>query len=165
MVSTARSAYGSRPWAEQLQQQLDQPLQGSHGIQQGSHQDAEADEQADLGHDVAEAFRDRPDRVLEPEPCCQAEVDRAEHQRDDRIDVDNDDQKDDREDRDSGVQGFHAGSTLRAARAVREVPRPYLSVQGMSTIETNRVLAMGCRWRITGSAPADGRSRRPRLPC
>ena len=89
--------------SEQLQQRLNQALDGPGLLQDRAHQDAERNQQAHLGHDVAEPLGDRLDRFLDSEADRQSEVGGSDHQRHDRIQLEPHDHHDHRDDRDRGV--------------------------------------------------------------
>jgi hypothetical protein len=76
-------------------------------VEQRADHDAEADQQPDLGHQLAEAQGDRLERAGEADAARQAEVERAQHQRDDGVDPAPDDQADHQSDRDGCVQNDH----------------------------------------------------------
>jgi hypothetical protein len=86
-----------------FQQRLHQTLNGPRLLQYRAHQHAERDQQADLGHDVAESRHDRVDRLLHAKADRQAEVGRSHHQRHDRVELESHDHHDHRDDRDRGV--------------------------------------------------------------
>ena len=92
----------SRP--DHANEHIQQPVERSGGVQERSDQYAEPDEQPDLGHDLAEAHGDRFNRSGEADPGSQAEIERSKEQRNDRVDLEPDDQPDGNDDRDSGVR-------------------------------------------------------------
>ena len=80
--------------ADYPDEHIQQPVEGSGGVQKCSDQDTEPDEQPNLGHDLAEAHRDRLNRPGEADTGSQTEVQRGKEQRDDRVDFERDDQTD-----------------------------------------------------------------------
>ena len=93
--------------ADRRHQRGNHALERTGGMEQRSDHDPEPDQEPDLGHDLAEAERDRLQRAGESDPARQAEIERAQDQRDDRIHPQPDDQPDHQDDRDGGVQDDH----------------------------------------------------------
>jgi hypothetical protein len=89
-----------QPAAHPTRQDLHQVAEGPHRVEQRPDEYAEADQQADLGHDLAEPPSDRLHGPRGPEPGREPEVNAREQQRDHRVDLELDDQQDRREDRD-----------------------------------------------------------------
>ena len=87
-------------------------------MQQGTDQHAEADEQADLGHDLAEPPGDLLDGALGAQSSGEPEVHAREQQGDHRVDLEPDDEHDRGQDRDGRVQDLHG--RLRSVRPVRD---------------------------------------------
>ncbi|MNI79371.1 hypothetical protein D3C73_1358230 [compost metagenome] len=65
-------------------------------VEDGAHQDAEGDEQADVHHDLAEAAGDGFDGFLDAEAHRQTEINGSEDQGNHRVDPEADDQQDSR---------------------------------------------------------------------
>ena len=80
--------------AERADEDVQQPVERSGGVEKRSDQYAEPDEQPDFRHDFAEAHGDRLDRPGEADAGSQAEIERGKDQRDDRVDLEPDDQTD-----------------------------------------------------------------------
>ena len=98
-----RHRIGHSLGSEHLQQRLHQTLDGAGLLQDGAHQHAEGDQQADLGHDVAEPVVIASIVSCDAEPDRQAEVGGSDDQRDDRIELEPHDHHDHRDDRDRRV--------------------------------------------------------------
>ncbi len=79
---------------EQPDQPVDQFLDGAHLLQDRAHQDTEGDQETHLGHDVAEALRDRLDGLVQAEFGRQPQVEGAQHQGDHWVHMESDDQDD-----------------------------------------------------------------------
>ena len=88
---------------EEPQHPVHDAVQRPHGRQQRPEHHAEADDEPDLGHQVAEPLHNGGRRALGTEPRSDPEVQRADHQRDDGVDPCEDDEPDDERDRDRGV--------------------------------------------------------------
>ena len=80
--------------ADHADEHIQQPVERSGGVQKRSDQYTEPDEQPDFRHDLAEAHGDRLNRPGEADAGSQAEVERGKEQRDDRVDLEPDDQTD-----------------------------------------------------------------------
>ena len=65
---------------------------GAALVEDGAHQDAEGDEQANVHHDFAETGRDGFDGLFDAKAYGEAEVDGTDHQGDDGVDSETDDQ-------------------------------------------------------------------------
>ena len=82
---------GQSSGAENSQQQLDQFLESAHGGKQHAHKHPEADEQAYFGHYVGEALYQGSYRAPESQARRDAQIERAYHQGDHRVDLDHHD--------------------------------------------------------------------------
>lgn len=76
-------------------------------MQQAADQNTESDQQPDLGHDVAEADRDALNGAFEADARGQPQVQRTDHQRDHRVDLEPDDQDHHKQNRDYRVKSDH----------------------------------------------------------
>jgi hypothetical protein len=76
-------------------------------VQQRSDQHAEADQQADLGHDLAEAPGDLRHGALGAQSGRETEVHARQQQGDHRVDLEPDDEQDRGQDRDCGMHDLH----------------------------------------------------------
>jgi hypothetical protein len=89
--------------AERGQQVLHEAPDGSALVEDGAHEDAEGDEQADVHHDVTESGGDGFDGLFDAEADGEAKVHGADHQGDDGVDSETDNQQHGGEHRDGCV--------------------------------------------------------------
>jgi hypothetical protein len=97
-----REAFG----AERVQQVLHEPPDRAALVEDGAHEHAEGDEQADVHHDFAEPGRDGLDGLFDAEAHGQAEVDGADHQGDNGVDSETDDQHNGGQDRHGRIDQY-----------------------------------------------------------
>ena len=71
---------------------LHEAADGAALVEDGAHQHAEGDEEANLHHDLAETGRDGFDGLFDAQAYCKTEVDRTDDQGDDGIDSETDNQ-------------------------------------------------------------------------
>jgi hypothetical protein len=114
-----RARHGVRQAAtDSTREDLHQVAEGAHRVEQCPDQHAESDEQADLGHDLAEPAGDLRDGAVGAQSGGEPEVHTRQQQGDDGVDLEPDDEQDRGQDRDGGVHDFHGAIPICAAKCV-----------------------------------------------